>query len=105
MSQVATVLANGTLDAQPANVDEEWLVTGFGSSTWIGAAPAGLPDMAADLVNATPIVSRLARNTDFAHQLSPPDMAVSRANFLRFTETSVAGCAIGFSAIRTSLLG
>ena len=105
MSQVATVLANGTLDAQPANVDEEWLVTAFGALTWVGAAPAALPNMAVDLINATPLASRLARSTDFAHQLSPPDLSVSRANFARFTETSVAGNAIGFSAIRTSLLG
>jgi type IV secretory pathway TrbD component len=105
MSAVATVLANGTLDAQPTNVDEEWLITGFGSSTWIGVAPAGLPDMSVNLVNATPLTSLIARNVDFAHQLSPPDLAISRANFLRFTETSVAGCDLGFSAIRTSLLG
>lgn len=103
MSAVATVLANGTLDARPTNTDEEWLVTAFGSSTWIGAAPAGLPDVALDLVNATPITSRLARNADFCHQLSPPDLPVSRANFLRLTETSVAGCDLGFSAIRTRL--
>jgi len=73
--------------------------------TWVGAAPAALPNMAVDLINATPLASRLARSTDFAHQLSPPDLSVSRANFARFTETSVAGNAIGFSAIRTSLLG
>jgi hypothetical protein len=105
MSAVATVGAGGILDARPANVDEEWLITAFGALTWIGAAPAALPDMAVDLVNATPLVSRLARNADFCHQLSPPDLAVSRANFARFTETNGGGDDIGFSAIRTSLLG
>jgi len=104
MSAVGTVGAGGNIEARPLSNDEEWLITAFGAATWIGAPPASLPDMNVELVNATPLTSLLAENADFAHQLSPLELAISRANFARFTETNGGGDDIGFSAIRTSLL-
>ena len=105
VSAVGTVGAGGNIEARPTNTDEEWLISAFGAATWIGAPPASLPDMAVDVVNATPLISRLARNADFCHQLSPPDLPVSRANYLRFTETNGGGDDLGFCGIRTRLLG
>lgn len=103
MSAVGTVGVGGNIEARPTNTDEEWLISAFGAATWIGAAPASLPDMRVDMVNATPITSLLARNTDFAHQLSPPDLPVQRTNYLRFTETNGGGDDLGYCGIRTRL--
>ena len=109
MSQVLTdVLAGGgILEARPASNDEEWLVTAFGSSAWLGGAPIALPDLNLELVNVGPpaLTSLLAENVDFAHQLSPSDLPISRANYLRMTDTSLGPNDMGFSAIRTRILG
>ena len=109
MSQVLTdVLAGGgILEARPASNDEEWLVTAFGSSAWFAGlgAPNDVPDVDVQLVSVAPaLVSLLAQNTDMAHQLSPLDLPISRANYMRMTDTSLGANDMGFSAIRTSLL-
>ena len=109
MSQVLTdVLAGGgILEARPASNDEEWLVTAFGSSAWFAGlgAPNDVPDLNLELVSVAPaLTSLLAQNTDFAHQLSPLDLPISRANYMRMTDTSLVANDMGFSAIRTSLL-
>ena len=107
MSQVLTdvVAGGGILEARPASNDEEWLVTAFGSSAWLGAPPASVPDVDLQLISVAPaLASLLAQNTDFAHQLSPLDLPISRANYMRMTDTSLGANDMGFSAIRTSLL-
>lgn len=104
MSQVATVGIGGTLDAQPTGADEEWEVSAIGASVWIGAPPASLPDVDV-LLNDGVLTSLLAQNSDNAWWLSSPSMPLRRLYYLTITDTGGGGGDLGFSAIRTRVIG
>lgn len=104
MSAVATVGAGASLNARPTSTLEEWTITAVGASVWIGAAPAGLPDVDVFLNDLT-LTSLLAQNSDNTFWLANPELTVRRANFMTITDTGGAGGDLGFSAIRTRILG
>ena len=50
-SDLQNVGAGANVSIQPP-INEDWIVYDFGSDQWIGAAPAGLPNMTVDIDNA-----------------------------------------------------
>lgn len=104
MSAVGAVGAGGSLNARPANDDEEWDVSAIGSSVWVGVSPDALPDVDI-LMNDGTLTSLLAQNSDFAFWLSRPDLKIRRSDYMTITDTGGGGGVLGFSAIRTRLRG
>lgn len=92
-TQLNTVAAAGNWDIQPA-AGFEYHILDVGSSLWIGAAPAGLPDVSVQIFDGAnaAIVCRGADARGWDKNL---DLYLNNANYLRLTNTNVAQAIIG----------
>jgi len=95
-SDVQTVGAAATVDIQPPTT-EDWLVTDVGSSTWVGAAPAGVPNMEVDLFDGTN-AARILSSVNTRQWEAALKLYISNADYLRLTNSAGAPAQLGWSA-------
>jgi hypothetical protein len=96
-SDVQAIAAGANWDVQPA-AGEEWLITDFGSGTWVGVAPAALPQITVSLfdgVNASIVLI----STDVKGWLDPIAIQIDNTTYLRINDASGAGQNICFSGV------
>jgi hypothetical protein len=92
-TQLATVAAAGNMDIQPA-AGFEYHITDAGSSLWIGAAPAGLPDVSVQIFDGVNAATMM-RGADARGWGKNMDIYINNANYLRLTNTNVAQAILG----------
>lgn len=96
MSDVQALGAGVTYTLQPAAGDD-YIVHDIGSDTWVGAAPAGLPNVRADLTDGV-LTAILLQGTDARKWEPNLQILISNGNYLNLVNTAGAGAVIGFSA-------
>jgi len=97
ISFVSDVAGSGIYDIRPAN-DAEWLITEFSAETWLGAAPAGYPDMTVSVMVGASL-SNLLTNAGELRWDQKFHLNIDRTHWMRITETSTANNEIGFLGI------
>ncbi len=95
VSDLATVGAAATWDVRPG-VGYDWKASDFGSDTWVGAGPAGVPNIDVNLTDGTLIAQILdpVSNRLWAAQL---ELFASRTVYLRITNTAGAPAVVCFT--------
>jgi len=96
VTDIQTVAAAGVLTIQPP-AGYDYKVHDIGSDTWVGAAPAGLPDVQVDLTDGT-LVATIMQSTD-ARQWEPElELFVNNGNYITITNTAAGNADISYSA-------
>ncbi len=88
VTDLQTVAAAATWDIQPA-AGYEYLITEVGSSLWIGAAPAGLPDLTVSLFDGA-LAAIIQRGADVRGWNRNLKLYLNNTNYLRLTNTNAA---------------
>lgn len=99
MTDIQAIGAGANWDLQPAATDE-YLVTEFGSGTWVGVSPAGLPDITVSLWDGA-AASILMQATDVKGWNDDIEIYIDNGDYLRINDASGAGQSIGVSAVLT----
>ena len=95
-SDLQTVGAGLTYSLQPV-VGEDIVVRDFCSDQWVGAAPAGLPNLNIDLDNGT-LTARMMQSSDTAQWEPEMELYITNANYITITNAAGVQAVIGFSA-------
>jgi len=103
ITQLATVAAGANWDLIPV-AGIEWLITDVGSSLWIGAAPAGLPDVTVQIFDAT-LAATVCRGADVRGWDKNMHLLFNTANYLRLTNTNAAQAVLGISGVVARAFG
>lgn len=99
MTQVAAVAAGANLDIVPTAADE-YRVTEFFASAWVGVSPARLPQLTVSLFDGTN-ASILMQSTDDKGWIDEIDEYIDNGCYLRINDASGVGQNIGLSAVLT----
>lgn len=98
ISGTETLLAAGVTTIRPP-LGEDWCITDIGSSRWVGAQPAGLPNVEVritDGVNAALIQAGPDRRGWFR----PLELYINNANYLTLTNPAGAGATVSWSGYK-----
>lgn len=99
VTDVQTVIAAGNVLVRPP-VGEEWCITDIGSSEWVGAAPAGLPEVTVQLTDGVSFATLLL-STDAAGWFTDLEIYLTNAVYLRIVNADGANPAsIGWSGYK-----
>jgi len=94
-SDVQVVPVAGVVDFIPP-LGEEWRVTDIASDTWVGVAPAALPNVAVSIFDGA-IGSNVLIATDTKGWLTPLEILIDNTHYLRIT--AAVGVLVGISAV------
>lgn len=98
ISDTAILGAGGVQLVQPP-ATEEWVITEIGSSVWVGAAPAALPDVLVQITNG--VINATAQdNADNKGWLGRMKYVLTNTNYMSLTDSGGAGCNVGWSGYR-----
>ncbi len=108
-STIQTVLAGATYDITPP-LGEDWEVTDFGSSAFVGVPVLGVPNLTAGMYNATVGVSALFKNSSAANPhirgwQHPCSLYANNSNYIRVTNPEAGPLVIAMSVRRSKLYG
>jgi len=94
-SDVQVVPVAAVVDFIPAQ-GEEWRVTDIAADTWVGVAPAALPNVTAQIFDGV-IASNVIIPTDNKGWLDPIEILIDQTNYLRLA--AAAAVVVGISAV------
>ena len=94
-SDVQVVPVAGVVDFIPP-LGEEWRVTDIASDTWVGVAPAALPNVAVSIFDGA-IGSNVLIATDNKGWINPIEILIDTTHYLRIT--AAAAVVVGISAV------
>lgn len=97
ISDVQVAGAGANVDFRPP-VGEEWQITEIGAGTFVGVAPAALPDLTVSLFNGT-IASIIANNANVKQWNNAFAIYTDNTNYLRINDSSGAGQNIAISGV------
>lgn len=97
LTDVQNIGAGLALVIQPV-AGQDWRITDFGSDAWVGAAPAGLPDLTVELTDAAPLVAAILQGTDTRQWDAELDIPVNNVNYVTATNTALGAANVSFSA-------
>jgi hypothetical protein len=103
ISDVATVIAAQVTAVRPP-IGDDWVITDVGSSRWVGAQPAGLPNVTVDLTDGIN-AALVASGADTRGWTIPRDIHINNNTWLTLTNPGGAGAVIGWSGYRSSFYG
>ncbi len=95
---IQDIIGSATYDIRPP-AGEEWLISEFSAETWVGAAPAGYPDITVSLMVAADLSDLLTgagANLRWDEKL---ELNIDHDHWIRITETSAANNETGFLGI------
>lgn len=104
ITDVQAIASLANMDMQPA-AGFEWLITDVGSNQWIGAAPAGLPDVTVQIFDGVLAGAAVCRGADVRGWDKNMDLKLNNGNYLRLTNSNAALAAIGVSGIVARAFG
>lgn len=97
ISGTQTLIAGGVATIRPP-VGQDWLIREVGSSRWVGAQPAGLPNVEirlTDGVNA----ALIADGTNSIGWLEPLKLHLNNTVYMTLTNPAGAGATVGWSGL------
>jgi hypothetical protein len=98
-TDVQAIGAGANWDVRPP-LGQEWKVTEFGSGTWVGVSPAGIPQITVSLYDGA-LASVLMQSTDNKGWFDELEILIDNVNYLRINDASGAGQNIACSAVLT----
>lgn len=93
-TDVQTVVAGATYSIQPPAGDN-WIVRDIGSNQWVGAAPAGLPNVTVELNDGT-FTAMLARGIDTRMWEQELEIYVDNGNYVDITNGALVAGVLSF---------
>jgi len=97
-------LATGiSYSIRPA-VGFEWLLTDFGSNTWLGGPPLALPDMTVELFDGA-LGASVRDATNFRGWYQETEIYADNSNYVRITNTAGGGATLGFMGAIARIVG
>lgn len=93
INDLQNVGAAVSVDFQPGD-GYEWRVTALGGATWVGVPPLLFPDITVHITDGT-IASQIQSPINVMNQGHPMEILVDSTNYLRITNTNVAGQDVG----------
>lgn len=103
ITDVQTVASLATVNFQPA-AGFEWLITDVGSSLWIGAGAAALPDVTVEIFDGA-LAAIVCRGADVRGWDKNLDLKLNNGNYLRLTNTNAAQAVLSVSGIVARAFG
>lgn len=82
-----------SVDFQPP-AGYEWRVTGIAGATWVGVPPLLFPDITVHIFDGT-LASQIQSQINWLNQGQAMEILVDNTNYLRITNTNVAGQDVG----------
>jgi len=95
VSDLATVGAAATWDVRPG-VGYDWKISDFASNTWVGAAPAAVPNIDVNLTDGT-LVAQILDPVSGRLWETQLELFAGRTVYLRMTNTAGAPAVLGFT--------
>ena len=97
ISDIQSIGAAATVDVQPG-AGYDWLITDFGSNTWLGAPPAGVPNIDVNLTDGTLVAQLL---DPASGRMWEPELEyfASVDNYLRITNTAGALASVCWTGV------
>ena len=99
ISGVVNVGAGLAIVVQPP-LRESWLISDFGSSQWVGIAPAGQPDILVEIgdgVNWATVIDGTNSRLWYTEDMG---VYINNAIYLRITNTSALAADVGWSGVK-----
>lgn len=90
------IAANAALRVRPP-VGEDWMITAVGSNQWIGALPAGQPDVRVDMMDGTDIAVMM-QSTEARYWEFPLEIYVTNDTWIDIINTSLVQAQVSFTA-------
>lgn len=97
ISDLQVLGAAATFDVRPP-VGTDWLLTDFGSAQWLGAAPAGVPNIDLDLTDGT-LQAQILDPASGRLWESELELFSSRANYLQIENTAAVQAVVCFTGV------
>lgn len=95
-SDVQPIASLAALRVQPPP-GEDWVVTAIGSDQWIGALPAGQPNVRVDMMDGTD-TAIMMQSTEARYWENPLEIYVTNGLWIDIVNTSLVQAEISFSA-------
>lgn len=95
-TDVQTLIAGATYSVQPPAGDN-WLIHDIGSNQWVGAAPAGLPNVTVELTDGV-LTAMVARGIDFRMWGDEIELYVDNTNYVDLTNDALVAGVVCFVA-------
>ena len=96
VTDVQTILAGALLTLQPA-VNQDMVVRDIGSSLWVGAAPAGLPDVTVSLTDGV-LASVIMQATDTRQWEPEIEIYINNTDYITIQNTNALAAAVSVVA-------
>jgi hypothetical protein len=103
ISGTQTLIATGTATVRPP-VGEDWLIREVGSSRWVGAQPAGLPNVAISLSDGTN-AALIGDGVNTVPWMEPLNLHINNAVFMTLNNPVGAGATVGWSGVKSRVYG
>lgn len=98
ISGTETLIATGVATIRPP-LGEDWVITDIGSSRWVGAQPAGLPNVEVRLTDGIN-AALLQSGPDARGWNRPLELCINNANYLTLTNPVGAGATVSWSGYK-----
>lgn len=96
-SDVVALGAGANWDIIPP-LGSEWRITDIGGNTWVGVAPAALPQLTVSIFDGA-IASVILQSTDNKGWLDPIEILIDNTNYMRINDASGAGQNVAISGV------